>query len=340
MQRSDAAAEAVGSIRRAVRGQSKIIDDLLDMSRIRTGKLKLNVAPVDFGALVDNIVSIARADASTGDIDLVWAAPDAPVLVMADASRLEQVVWNLLGNAIKFTPAGGQVRLALLVEDGQCRLAVSDTGQGIEPAFLPRIFELFNQAPGRALSGSAGLGIGLAVVREIVVLHGGRIDAASDGAGRGATFTVSLPRLLPGRGRAAAALPDGDANVWDGLRLLVVDDSHEGVDSLARLLALEGAQVLRAHSGVEALDLLLSNPVDVVLSDLGMPEMDGYTLARRIRADAQWASIPLIAITGFARDQDIKRCTEAGFAAHIGKPIMLAELARVVARVRAPGGAG
>ncbi|MGY3266373.1 CheR family methyltransferase [Lysobacter sp. HA35] len=323
--------QSIEGIRRAIRGQTKIIDDLLDMSRIRTGKLQLSLVPVDMAALVESIVDVARADVSSAGLDISCDVGDQPALVQADPSRLEQIVWNLLGNAIKFTPAGGRIEVRAQAEGRFCRLSVSDTGLGIEPQFLSRVFEMFGQAPGRALSGKSGLGIGLAVVREIVTLHGGRIEADSDGLGHGATFNVWLPRMMPARRRVRAALPAPTPQPWPGLRLLVVDDTAATVDGLARLLELEGATVLRAYGGAQALQLLDSNPVDVVLSDLGMPEMDGYELARRIRADARFATLPLVALTGFAREADVREATAAGFTAHVGKPIMLEALADVVA---------
>lgn len=332
--RADAhAVDSVDAIRRAIRGQGKIIDDLLDMSRIRTGKLRLNVTAVDLCALVESIVEVARADSAAAALEIQWECPAEHTIVRADIARIEQVIWNLLGNAIKFTPAGGTVRLTVANEQHFCRLSVSDTGQGIDPAFLPRIFELFNQAPGRALSASPGLGIGLAVVRELVVLHGGRIEARSDGAGRGARFDVWIPRVMPERAtRRAVPAPD-QGDIWTGLRILIVDDTREGVDALARLLELEGASVVRAYGGAQALELLAAHEVDVVLSDLGMPGMDGYELARRIRADARLQRLPLVAVTGFGRDGDARRSREAGFDAHIGKPILPETLAEVVAAV-------
>jgi two-component system CheB/CheR fusion protein len=329
---SELVQQSLDGIRRAIRGQTKIIDDLLDMSRIRTGKLKLSVTAVDLGALVESIVEVARADVSSAAVDIGCTLGDTPSLVHADPLRLEQIIWNLLGNAIKFTPAGGQVRIAVQAEDRFCRLTVRDTGQGIEPYFLPRLFEMFSQVPGRALSGKSGLGIGLAVVREIVTLHGGRIEAASDGPGQGSTFTVWLPRVMPVVSRARKALPAPHENPWDGLQLLVVDDTAATVDGLARLLEMEGATVLRAYGGEEALDLLRRETVDVVLSDLGMPGIDGYELARRVRADPRTATLPMVALTGFAREGDVRESVAAGFTAHVGKPIVLESLAEVVAQ--------
>jgi two-component system CheB/CheR fusion protein len=330
---STLALQSIAAIRRAVRGQTKIIDDLLDMSRIRTGKFTLNPAPVDLCGAVENIVEIARLDASSVGLELVFHCESNPAIVSADATRLEQIVWNLLSNAIKFTPEGGRVCVEVSVVDNEALLTVEDDGQGIHPDFLPRIFDLFGQAPGRALHGHRGLGIGLSLVRQLVDRHGGRITASSDGLGRGARFDVWLPTFKLDA-PMTLALPAAVTQRLEGLVILIVEDADDAAVSLARLFEFEGATVVVANDGRMALDRMRSLAMDIVLSDIGMAGMDGYELVAEIRKQPQWVDLPVIAITGFGRQSDIEHASAAGFTAHVSKPIAIDDLIALIIRLR------
>lgn len=332
---STVALQSVASIRRAVRGQTKIINDLLDMSRIRTGKFTLNLAPVDLNGMVENIVDIARADVSTSGLELSLQCESAAAIVYADASRVEQIVWNLLSNAIKFTPEGGHIALNVSVDDGYAKLSVRDDGQGIDPDYLPRIFDMFGQAPGRATRSQTGLGIGLSLVRQLVDRHRGRVSAVSAGPNKGACFTVWLPIFkLPAQPlQAEADLAAPPLRLRD-LSLLLVEDADDTAVALARLLELEGAKATVANDGYEALRQLDAESFDMVISDIGMPGMDGFELASIIRKDPRWAAVPLIALTGFGRESDIHRAREVGFNVHVSKPASIDELVEEIERLR------
>ncbi len=325
-------------IRRAIRGQTQIIDDLLDISRIRTGKLVLNIEAVDLGTTVQAIVDTARADSSSSGLELSCTLPEDPVIVRADAARLAQIVWNLLSNAVKFTPEGGSVEVEVVQDNPFARLSVKDTGQGIEDYFLPRIFEMFGQAPSRALSGKGGLGIGLALVKQLVERHAGRIEVHSAGLGQGSTFSVWLPLFQyepPAIGHSTSHDAAGSEQQWRGLKVLIVDDAAEALETLAQLLEIEGASVTIAHDGAEALGLFDRNSFDIVFADIGMPNMDGYEFAARVRELADGKDVPLVAMTGFTRPYDVQRASSAGFDAHLGKPLTMDALTTTMQRVRA-----
>jgi two-component system CheB/CheR fusion protein len=326
--------QAVKSIRSAVRGQGKIIDDLLDMSRIRTGKFTLAPVPVDLNGVVESIVEIAGTDATAAGLHIEAVCLPRPAVVNADPSRLEQIVWNLVANAIKFTPEGGSIRVEVGQDGNFFKLSVIDTGRGIEAYFLPRIFDMFGQAPGRALRGRTGLGIGLNLVRQLVDRHGGRIRASSDGLGKGATFTVWLPAFDAAAPLATEELPPADIEPrLAGLRVLVVEDSIDAAGALRVLLQLEGADVTVAHDGVEGLRCLADDRFDLVLSDIGMPGMDGYEFVANLRNHENSRHVPTIALTGFAREPDVAQAIRAGFDAHVSKPVSLDELVGLILRV-------
>ncbi len=335
--RSPVASRALRTIHRAVRTQTKIIDDLLDLSRVRTGKLALERLAVDIVTLAEAATEMAAADSAASDVDLAFTASDTQILVYGDTARLNQIIWNLLSNAVKFTPAGGEVRVAIATDRSFCRVEVSDSGIGIEPAFLPKVFDMFGQARVRAASAQGGLGIGLALVRQLVELHDGRIEASSDGPGKGARFCVWIPLYQQALG--PPRLPHRDepsGSVCAGLRLLVVDDDAFTVDAFRTLLELEGAQVTTAVSAAQALDLLNAQPFDIVFTDLGMPERDGYALLKDIQSQPQLDNLSVVALSGFARESDLRRTAEAGFAAHLGKPVDMSQLFRIVAQLREP----
>lgn len=346
MRESQPMQSALDMIRRAISGQGKIIDDLLDMSRIRTGKLVLNLEAVDMGALACSIIGTADADALSTGLELTCTQSEEPVVVRADAARLEQIIWNLLSNAIKFTPAGGHIEVRVSLDGNFGKLSVHDDGQGIDRPFLTRIFEMFGQAPTRAMTGKGGLGIGLALVRQLVDRHAGRIEVESAGLGQGATFTVWLPRfeypaIVPLRDSAAAV--DG---AWRGVRVLIADDAVEAAETFGRLLEMDGAEVTVAADGVQALAMFKEAlsvlpeqaPFDIVFADIGMPHMDGYELAQRLRELPFGPEVKLVALTGFTRADDVHRASEVGFDAHLGKPLSIGQLTATMQRLLNRGG--
>ncbi|WP_322057351.1 CheR family methyltransferase [Paraburkholderia sp. J63] len=324
-------ARATDTIRRTVIGQAQIIDDLLDISRVRTGKLSVVRTAVDMREIVQRVCGAVREEAEHRGIALNVAVSETPVIVHADLTRVEQIVWNLISNALKFT-ARGSVNVKLQVnEHAQAVLQVADTGNGIEPALLPHIFEMYQQSRDSATR-RAGLGIGLALVRELVTLHGGAVRAESDGAGHGTTFTVALPTH-----RHAAELPGGDGAAPEslhGLRILMVDDDPGTVETFKLLLESEGATVQTATSGEQALKMLDGNAPDVVLSDLGMPGMDGIEFVEKLRREPAMQSVICIALSGFGQEAEIRQAENAGFNAHLKKPVLLDDLIAVVARLR------
>jgi len=310
------------TIQQAVRSQARIIDDLLDLSRVRTGKLKLNRAPLDFRALIDEIVEVASVEADSRRIDLniEQRLDQEPLIIEADPTRIEQIVWNLVNNALKFTADGGKVTLIAEPEQGMARLQVSDDGQGIEAEFLPKVFDLFNQADGRhAQRNRDGLGIGLSLVRQLAEAHGGRVDVASPGPEQGSTFSVWLP--LHARQHPPVSTKIVETGKLKNLRILLVDDSLDILETLQMLLEMEDAKVTSASSGEQALRLAASEPYDLILSDIGMPNMDGHELIRALRQLPHCAAVPSIALTGYGSSDDVQRATDAGFNQHIGKPI-------------------
>ena len=246
-----------------------------------------------------------------------------PLLVEADPVRVQQIVWNLLHNAVKFTPAGGRVTLRLERDGSEARLIVEDTGQGLEAGFLPGLFEMFQQADSGLSREHGGLGIGLSLVRQLVELHGGRVRAESEGLGLGARFTVWLPLAKAAGSTAAAGNPDGALSL---VRVLVVDDSPDTISMLRQLLELQGAEVSTAVNGAEALRLAEGRDFDVIISDLAMPGMDGYELLRELRSRPRTSGVPAIAVTGFGRAEDAQRARAAGFFAHLAKPVQISHL--------------
>jgi PAS domain S-box-containing protein len=339
---------AVETILRNARIQSQLIEDLLDMSRIISGRVGLELRVVDLREVVEAAVNVVRPTASAKRIDVAIQAPPRLYSVKGDANRLQQDDWNLLSNAIKFTPPDGRVTIALAVRSEQVELAVSDTGIGIEPAFLPYVFERFRQADGSYTRGHGGLGLGLSIVRSLVDMHAGAIHAWSDGPGTGSTFTLSLPAATDAE-LASAGLdrrdhPEmPDPGELAGLSILVVDDEADAGDLAAEVLTQWGAHVTVARSGAEALRLLhgTDSPPGLIVSDLGMPQMDGYELIRRIRAlpAAMGASAPAIALTAYASAQDRSRALAAGYDLHLPKPFTPADLIAVCSRLVRTGAA-
>ncbi|ARP91773.1 chemotaxis protein [Bordetella genomosp. 9] len=325
------AARAADAIQRAVRSQARIIEDLLDVARAQTGKLKLNRSVVSLTATVDSIVRVMTPTAAETGVTLTTGYDMADTLYIdADPVRVEQIVWNLMNNGIKFTPAGGMVTVELGRDNQMARVCVRDTGEGIDPDFLPRLFDMFSQAEMRSgTQPRMGLGIGLAVVSQLVHAHGGRVEAASEGKGRGSCFTVWLP-LASHTFTGTGDIPERESGQLAGVRVLLVDDSHEILDTFAALLELEGAQVEAVDSGKRGLDALDSMAFDVIISDIGMPGMDGYAFLGETRA--RGCDTPAIALTGYGAKRDIDKALSAGFTAHLSKPILLDDLVAIVRR--------
>jgi PAS domain S-box-containing protein len=330
-------------IERSARAQLQLTEDLLDTGRIISGKLKLDLAQEDMRLVLENAVEVVRPAAELKQIDLRSQLDQAPMKFLCDASRLRQIVWNLLQNAIKFTPEGGRVTLRVEQAGGRVRIIVSDTGSGIEPEFLPIMFDRFSQKDMSRTRRHGGLGLGLALVKQLVELHGGTIEAASEGIDKGATFTVTLPFNAPqvalhptpaiaesGVGLFAITLEN-----WprlDGLRVLVVDDLEEARELISEALGECGATVTAAASGREALELIEKSEFDALVCDIAMPEMDGYELMRRLRARETTSGrfMPAIALTALARTEDRLEALKAGFQTHVSKPVKLAELVIVL----------
>ena len=346
------AARALETIERNAKMQASLVEDMLDVSRIITGKLMLKVGAVDLRTVVTSAYETVRMAADAKQIRVDLDLDDGLDLAAGDPERLQQVVWNLLSNAIKFTPCGGTVTVRTRGEGGEVVLTVADNGQGIVPEFLPFVFDRFRQADSTSTRVHGGLGLGLAIVRHLVELHGGTVSVASDGIGKGSTFTVRLPLRAPasdalpevrlvGLGEEAAASAaraaalGGEAQLA-GVKVLVVDDEPDARELLAAVLAHHGAAVTAASSVAEALAAVNESAPDVVVSDIGMPDADGYELARRLRElpDRRCAT-PAVALTGFARPEDGVRATEAGFDAHMAKPVDPVALVEMVERVAA-----
>jgi signal transduction histidine kinase/CheY-like chemotaxis protein len=316
-------------IERNARQQGQLISDLLDISRMMIGKLHLDFQMVDLPLIVEGAVESVRQMAETKGVRMNRNVGKVDRLVLADPMRLQQVIWNLLTNAIKFTPAGGWVQIAVTQHASSVEVTVSDNGEGMDPAIRARLFERYRQADGSATRAHGGLGLGLAIVKNLVELHRGRVDAHSDGLGTGSRFTVSLP-LQPARARLpeapASTPPELAAGALTGIDVLVVDDDPDARELISYILAERGAVVHLADSGDAALDMIEDVEPDVLISDIGMPGMDGYSLIRHIRTRVQ-RRLPAIALTAFARPEDQDRALLAGFDAHVAKPVEPAALA-------------
>ncbi|QBE65566.1 CheR family methyltransferase [Pseudoduganella lutea] len=332
VRQSPPALRAASIIRNSVASQAKIIEDLMDMSRVSTGKLALACRDVDMADIAAHLIDVMRADPVVESLTLRFEPHEQPLMVSVDPVRIEQVLLNLLSNAVKFTPAGGIVALRLTREDGMARVDVEDNGAGIDPAHLPDMFRMYRQGGAQAVRNKAGLGIGLALVRQLVELHGGSVEAASDGPGKGSRFTVRLPlvsELHPEETGGAA----GSDGALAGRRVLILDDTEETAETFQALLELEGAEVLVATRARHALDLLRERQVDLVISDLSMPDMDGFEFMRAVRAEPALRHLPSIALSGLAREQDVQRAREAGFSDFMTKPVTLELLSERVDRL-------
>ena len=342
------------TIERNARAQAQLIDDLLDMSRIISGKVRLDVKPLDLIDVATAAVATVRPTAEAKEIALVAQIDERHCPISGDVNRLQQVMWNLLTNAIKFTPRGGRVTLAVDCPRGAqtVQIVVSDSGQGITPDFLPHVFDRFRQADASTTRRHGGLGIGLAIVKHLVEMHGGAVTAASEGAGKGATFTIALPLASVPTERPPDGLPslrslafvDVQAEATlAGVKVLVIDDEPDARDLASHVLGGRGASVTMASSAAEALGALAtSGPFDVVVSDIGLPGEDGYELIRQVRAldAAAGGKVPAIALTAYARAEDRTRAILAGYQVHLTKPIEPSELLANVASLAGRTGSG
>jgi two-component system, chemotaxis family, CheB/CheR fusion protein len=322
--------KSADTIHRNAQAQARLINDLLDLSRLQTGKLALDRQVLALAPVLADALESVRESARARQLTIETKLPPEPLLVEGDAVRLEQIVWNLLNNALKFTPQGGRIRLGLEREQNEAKLVVEDNGQGIEPGFLPNLFEMFRQQDVGTSKRHGGMGIGLALVRQLTGLHGGRVEAASEGPGRGARFTVWLPLYEKTRRVAQSPKPVAGLQLT-GLRILVVDDTTDSVEMMGILLKLEGAQVVTATSGAEALQRAAEAGFDLLISDISMPGMDGYELVQKLRQqNAHRAHTPAIALTGFGRAEDLESARAAGFTAHLTKPVEFDQLIKLV----------
>jgi CheY-like chemotaxis protein len=313
---------ALEAIERNSRIQAQLVDDLLDVSTIVTGRMRLSFEPVNLAAVVEAAVETVRPTADAKNLRLVTEWP-SEVVVFGDAARLQQVVWNLLINAVRVTPEKGSVNVTLDASAASARIVVSDTGIGISPAFLPHVFDRFRQAEGAVVGAHRGLGLGLAIVRHVVEAHGGTVRAESAGVGQGATFTLTLPLgTMAVPARTAVEAPAGAPSLV-GARILVVEDDADARELLATVLRTYGASVTSVATGVEALATLNQTVQDVLIADIGMADMNGYALIRTIRAvsDKTGRRLPAIALTVYATAKERDDALAAGFDRHIVKPI-------------------
>ncbi|MET0292670.1 MAG: ATP-binding protein [Steroidobacteraceae bacterium] len=319
--------QAIGVIERNARAQAQIIDDLLDMSRIVAGKIALELRPLSLDEVVTAAADSIRPSATAKAIELSVRGTGEHIAVNGDPARLQQVLWNLLTNAVKFTPSKGRIEISLRAESGFAEICVTDSGVGIPTEFLPEVFDRFRQAQSGSTRQYGGLGLGLSIVQTLAMLHGGRVRAESGGADLGSRFTVQIP-LLSGDASAletepASALPDLSGRV-----VLVVDDDDDSRGLLVRILQQQGARVHEAPDAATALQVLANHKVQAMLSDLGMPGTDGFQLMRKVRSllANPNASVPAVAVSAYARPEDRRRAIEAGFHSHIAKPISVPDL--------------
>jgi signal transduction histidine kinase/CheY-like chemotaxis protein len=328
---ADAAQRALDIIERNAKSQMQVIADLLQVSEIITGKLRLDAHPIDLAPLVvtglDTLRPAARAKEITIESDIQPVVP-----ILGDPLRLQQILWNLLSNAIKFTPQGGRVQVTLRQAGSVVQISVTDSGVGIDPQFLPYVFDRFRQEHSSFARPFGGLGLGLAIVRQLVELHGGTVKAESDGKERGSTFSVSFP-ILTETGQSESVDQRSLVHSLRGLHLLVVEDDPDSRDLLTAMLEASGAHVRAAASAREALALIKSHRPDVIVADIGLPDEDGYAFMRRVRAsqDSQATTVPAIALTAYARPEDRQRALAAGYQIHMAKPFEPQDLTTTVA---------
>ncbi|MBD1944396.1 response regulator [Coleofasciculus sp. FACHB-712] len=343
-------ARAIETIERNAKAQARLIEDLLDVSRIIRGQLRLTVRSMELIPVIESAINTVRPAADAKNIQVHLLVDTFVGLISGDPDRLQQIIWNLLTNAIKFTPEGGRVEVYLQGDRSHAEISVRDTGEGISPDFLPYVFDRFRQADNSITRSYTGLGLGLAIVRHLVELHGGTVRAESPGEGQGSTFIVKLP-LLNSAGvkkrteeeeslcssQSSALNPqESPPTLWesplDGLQILVVDDEADARELLKSILEQYGAEAIAVASAEEAIGTIQKSKPDLLISDIGMPNEDGYSLIRRVRAlEAEKGQIPSVALTAYVRVDDQKAALSAGFQSHVAKPIDPTELIAVVA---------
>jgi PAS domain S-box-containing protein len=336
--------QALATIERNAKLQVQLIEDLLDTSRILQGKLRLEITKINLTSTILAALDTMRLALETKSIEVKTIFPENVSMVLGDSTRLQQVVWNLLSNAVKFTPQGGTVEVRLNEVDGFAQIIVSDTGKGINPAFLPYVFDYFQQADSSSVRKFGGLGLGLAIVRHIVEMHGGSVKAESLGEGQGATFTVSLP--LPEDDRpnvpeSANTLTQVQVNslCLAGVKVVIVEDDADSRDFLTFILEQEGAEAIAVSSACAGLQVLMQTKPDILVSDISMPDMDGYMLITQVRSWSREAGgeIPAIAVTANARDDDKHKAIETGYQMHLSKPLNPEQLIAAVIQLVRPG---
>jgi CheY-like chemotaxis protein len=332
------------TIFRNAKSQAQLIDDLLDASRLITGNLLLNLSPTEVIPIIEATLDVVRPSAEAKKISLstVYNA-EVETAITCDPQRLQQIIWNLLTNAVKFTPQGGQIEVKIERDDETVQITVSDTGQGIEPDFLPFVFDRFRQADSTSTRAHGGLGLGLAIVRHLAELHGGSVRAESDGSGKGATFSISLPRSSVASVSIESVRDELNGNnrtngfniELDGVRVLIVDDDVDTCDMLTFALNQWGAQARASGSVSEAFTSIAEWHPDVLLTDINMPGEDGYALINRLRslAPEKGANIPAIALTAMARPEDSEQALSAGFQLHLAKPVDIEVLAEAISNL-------
>jgi len=345
----DATDRAIETIDRNAKAQAQLVEDLLDVSRVISGKLQLNIESVDSASIINAAIDSVQPAATSKEIQIEVTLDPAIRHISGDASRLQQIVWNLLSNAIKFTPAQGRVNVSLKRKDSDVQITVSDTGRGIDPAFVPFIFDRFRQADAGTTRNFGGLGLGLSIVRHLVELHGGMVEAHSDGESQGATFTITLPNPVTqsGEPRSAAKMK---SSRWSnqpevkeiltsiaGQQILLVDDDDDTLKMMAEVLRERGATVEVAGSAREAIEVLDRFQADVIVSDLAMPEDDGYSLIQTIRAreTGERKLAQAIAVTALVRIEDRARALSAGFNMFLPKPVQPNELISAIGNLTA-----
>jgi signal transduction histidine kinase/CHASE1-domain containing sensor protein/ActR/RegA family two-component response regulator len=329
--------QAVDTIWRNAKAQAQIVDDILDVSRIITGNLYIDLHPIEVAPVVQNAINVVRPTADAKGIRIETQIENIPAMISGDANRLQQVIWNLLSNAVKFTNNGGRVTVKVTQANAAVEISVTDTGQGISRDFMPYVFDRFSQADSTTTRHHGGLGLGLAIARHLVEIHGGTIRAASRGEGQGATFTITLP-LLDSKVETIEPVTDKSlayaSQMLSGVNVLLVDDDSDTLKLMATALTRRQANVTAVSSAGEAIQAIRQQRPDVLVSDIAMPDEDGYGLIEKVRSldSAETQSIPAVAITAYAKEEDRERALSSGFQIYLAKPIELRELVSVVAR--------
>jgi signal transduction histidine kinase len=329
-------AQALDAIERNAWLQARLIDDLLDTSRIATGKLQFEPRPSDLNAIVRAALDTVRALAASRNIELAVNLSPTMLVVMGEPVRLQQIAWNLLSNAIKFTEPGGRVTVTTETNDGEARFVVTDTGIGIAPDFLPHVFDRFRQADGSTSRRHGGLGLGLAIADALAKMHGGRLEARSEGEGSGSTFIFRIGLL--GTEGVQVEQREQKSHSFKDLKVLIVEDSEDTLTLLSAMFSREGAKTTMATSADEALRWASTNQPDIVISDLGMPDVDGYELLEKLKQMPKMSGIPAIAISGYASDEDRRKAIGVGYLALVAKPIDVDALFTLIHDLKIPAG--